>query len=127
MDFTPEQKRTARQSTRPGIGPVAVSVIRLIHNGHNSGRKLVRRLMGSTAADQVQQIIDGMVADGYLHRRASFYFLTEKSRQFAPGANAAPVTTPYRAPVAPPRRPGSDHSHIPSMAGGHEFQHGHPI
>lgn len=28
---------------------------------------------------------------------------------------------PYVRPPAPPRRPGSDHSHIPSMAGGQKI------
>ena len=61
--------------------------------------------------------VAALVDEGLIALKWSRWRLTSAGRAALPSISALPPMQPY-VPPAVVRRPGSDHSHIPSLAGG---------
>ena len=103
---------------KPGVGPIHARIIRLIRDGNRHPKQIAARLSDYAGQQNLKQVLGGLVARGYIAKgRGHVYTLTDKALEFLPKAQMHPwQLTTYKPPVAPPRRPGSDHSYIPSVA-----------
>jgi len=65
--------------------------------------------------------VEALAAEGLIALKWSRWRLTRRGREAMPTISSLPPMVPY-VPPAVVRRPGSDHSHIPSLAGGQLIQ-----
>ncbi len=75
------------------------------------------RCMSRHATTVIAQTVETLVAEGLVALKWNRYRLTRAGRLAIPSMSALPPMQPYVPPMVV-RRPGSDHSHIPSLAGG---------
>lgn len=110
-------------SSRFGLGPLHVCVLVSISHGVHDVPTLKRRANFKVAGEPFDQMIEALILRGFVHRgRGALLYLTERGRSELPQVASVDMGV-YRPAPAPPRRPGSDHSHIPSVAGGRRYDY----
>jgi len=111
---------------RPGIGHFHLRIIRLIADGARHPTQIASRLHDFSGSENLRNVLRGLVVRGYLvQARGGVVSLTNKALEVLP--TSVPQrwqTSNYVAMQAAPRRPGSDHSHLPSLAGGRKIYRG---
>jgi hypothetical protein len=113
-------------SRKHGVGPLQFAILRAIRAGWHDSASIRKHLSAKTAVDNLADTLMGMVQRGLIFQgRGRMYYL--ESRGWAhlpkPGAELIERTGHYVVPPRPPRRPGSDHSHIPSIAAGKRMEY----
>ena len=103
---------------RPGLGPIHMRIIRLVADGVRHPKQISKSLTEFGGEGNLLLILGGLIKRGYLNQhRGHVYSLTNKAYDVLPRPEPAWwATTNYVPPKAPPRRPGSDHSYLPSVA-----------
>jgi len=92
------------------------AILRTLHVDPCGSSALHRRL-GRHAPRIIDATVAALTADGLVALKWSRWRLTSAGRAALPSLSALPPMQPYVPPMVV-RRPGSDHSHIPSLAGG---------
>lgn len=107
-------------SRKAGVGPLQFAILRAISCGWHDIASIRKHCGQKTAGENFNDVIVGMTQRGLINPgRGRMFFLTNEAYKHLPRADALIVATRHYTPaVAPPRRPGSDHSHIPSIAAG---------
>lgn len=102
-----------------GVGPIQFAIIRAIADGAHSYATIRKQVAGKTSIG-FSDVILGLQRRGLLHQgRGRTFYLTKEAYAHLPRPDLLIISTGhYKPPVAPPRRPGSDHTHIPSVAAG---------
>ena len=100
--------------TVPRLGS---QLLRLLSEAPRPTDKLCVAISGA-ARPHVARAIERMADEGLIALKWGRWQLTRAGRRAVPAPELQVAVRPYVPPVAPPRRPGSDHSHIPSLAGG---------
>lgn len=105
---------------RAGIGHVQYLILVAISQGVRDPRGIRARIATNAGGAGVEHSLEALARRGYIRRaRGGGYYLESKAHEHLPDPSALIAATGhYVRPAAPPRRPGSDHSHIPSLAGG---------
>jgi hypothetical protein len=75
------------------------------------------RCMSAHATSVIARTVETLSDEGLVALKWGRFRLTRTGRLAIPSMSALPPMVPYRSPAVV-RRPGSDHSHIPSLAGG---------
>ena len=75
------------------------------------------RCMSAHATSVIARTVEQLADEGLVALKWGRYRLTSAGRAALPSISSLPPMQPY-VPPAVVRRPGSDHSHIPSLAGG---------
>lgn len=101
---------------KPSVGPLHYRVLRLISQGTRHTKSIHAALAGEGNA---RDILAGLAARGYVVQgRGGVFCLTDKGIGTLPRREPARwETSQYVAQTRAPRRPGSDHAHLPSLAG----------
>jgi hypothetical protein len=104
---------------RPGIGAMHMRILHLISQGYRHPKAIAPRLTDYAGKKNVHTILRGLASRDYVREgRGGIFTLTSKASWLLPKAPlAAWQTTNYVPPARPPRRSGSDHSYLPSLAG----------
>lgn len=92
------------------------SILRTLHV-EPAGPSALHRRLGRHAPRIIDATVAALAAEGLVALKWSRYRLTSAGRAALPSISSLPPMQPYRAPTVV-RRPGSDHSAIPSLAGG---------
>lgn len=92
------------------------SILRTLHV-EPAGASALHRRLGRHAPRIIDATVAALVDEGLVALKWSRWRLTSAGRAALPGMSALPPMRPYVPPMVV-RRPGSDHSHIPSLAGG---------
>lgn len=79
------------------------------------------RCMSAHATSVIAHTVEVLIDEGLVALKWNRYRLTRAGRLAIPSMSALPPMQPYRPPAVV-RRPGSDHSAIPSLAGGRLIQ-----
>jgi len=105
---------------RAGIGHVQYLILVAISQGIRDPKGIRARIADNAGDAGVEASLQVLQQRGYVRRaRGGGYYLEAKAHEHLPDPSALIAATGhYVRPLAPPRRPGSDHSHIPSVAGG---------
>lgn len=110
---------TTHDAYRFGLGPMHISVLTAISVGVHDIPSMMRHCNHKVAGQAFHAMIESMIRRGLIHRgRGGMLYLTERGRNELPVAPVANMGV-YVPAAAPPRRPGSNHAHIPSRAGPH--------
>lgn len=105
-----------------GIGVAQHLVLVAISRGQHHGSELRHLLSQHMRGKAWLAMMTALANRDYVVRsRGDRYFLTNKGRAELPREQAPFERGVYVAPKTPPRRPGSDHSHLPSVAAGFSF------
>lgn len=92
------------------------AILRTLHVAPAGASALHRRL-GRHAPRIIDATVAALAAEGLIALKWGRYRLTSAGRAALPSISSLPPMQPYVPPMVV-RRPGSDHSHIPSLAGG---------
>ncbi len=105
---------------RAGIGHVQYLILVAISQGTRDPRGIRARITENAGDAGVEASLQVLQQRGYVRRaRGGGYYLEAKAHEHLPDPSALIAATGhYVRPTAPPRRPGSDHGHLPSVAGG---------
>ena len=96
--------------------PLRSAILRTLHTDPCSSSILHRRISRHAPA-MIDATVADLIAEGLVTLKWSRYQLTRAGRDALPSLSTLPPMQPYVPPMVV-RRPGSDHSHIPSLAGG---------
>lgn len=99
------------------LPPLASQILRLLSETPRTTDRLFE-LMPGTARSYITRAVDRLRADKLIALKWGKWHVSKAGRRVVPAPPPAPVMRPYVPPPAPPRRPGSDHSRLPSLAGG---------
>lgn len=99
------------------LPPIASQILRLLSESPRGTDRLFE-LMPGLARSRITQMLNRLRADGLVAPKKGKWHVSKAGRRAAPSAPPPMPWSPYVPPVRPPRRPGSDHSHLPSVAGG---------
>lgn len=114
---------TGHDAYRFGLGPMHVSVLIAISVGVHDINSMKRHCSHKVAGPAFMEMVEGLIRRGYIHRgRGLLLYLTAKGRSELPAAPIADMGV-YKPPAHPPRREGSDHTHIPSRVGPHRYEY----
>lgn len=114
---------TTHDAYRFGLGPMHISVLTAISVGVHDIPSMMRHCNHKVAGPAFHAMIESMIRRGLIHRgRGALLCLTAKGRSELPAAPIAHMGV-YVPAVAPPRRPGSDHSHIASRVGPNLYEY----
>lgn len=96
--------------------PLRGTVLRALQVAPRNSAELARALAQHSPRN-IGFAVEALAAEGLIALKWSRWRLTRRGREALPGISSLPPMQPYRSPAVV-RRPGSDHSHIPSLAGG---------
>lgn len=92
------------------------AILRTLHV-EPAGSSALHRRLGRHAPRIIDATVAALVAEGLVALKWGRYRLTSAGRAALPSISSLPPMWPYVPPMVV-RRPGSDHSAIPSLAGG---------
>ena len=96
-----------------------LALLRLLADGEYHSHNQVRKVLGQhMGAIQQQQMLAVLLRENIIAQRANGYAITIAGMRLVPSKQFLPPMTPYRAPPTPPRRPGSEWAHLPSIHAG---------
>lgn len=104
-----------------GAGYLQAIVLAAVREGMNTKRAVTRRMKPFISGIALDGMLARLVADGYLIAWRNRYELTDRGHGEVPLGMQS--LKPYTPPKPPPRRPGSDWSHLPSLMGGERVAH----
>ena len=110
-----------------GLSPLYVVVIRALESGAWRHAQLARVMSPHLGGDAFSAFIRRMESDGWITARKGGWLASPKGLGLLPSRQHLPPMKPLQHQVVPPRRPGSNHDHIPSIAAGRERTYRHPI
>lgn len=96
--------------------PLRHTILRALQVAPRNSAELAR-CMSAHPTSLIVRTTELLIAEGLVALKWNRYRLTRAGRLAIPSLSALPPMEPYRSPPVV-RRPGSDHSHIPSLAGG---------
>lgn len=99
------------------LPPLASQILRLLAETPRTTERLFE-LLPSNARSHITRAIERLRADGLVALKRGKWQISKAGWRAVPQAPPPVPMAPYVPPVRPPRRPGSDHSHLPSLAGG---------
>lgn len=108
-----------------GSGYVHQLIVSAILGGAKSTDQIGLQLKSHIAGVGLIRVLKRMESKCWLGRNARGWFVLDAGRRCLPHVPSAPLPwqmTVYRPPVAPPRRPGSDWSWIPSVVSENTLQ-----
>jgi hypothetical protein len=94
-----------------------MQILRLLADTPRTTERL-REIMPGTAKAHVNRCVERLRMDGLIALKWGKWHLSKAGRRGIPAPAPVVQMRPYQPPVRPPRRAGSDHSHLPSVAGG---------
>lgn len=120
-------KKNGRQSLSDAPSPFTSVVIRNINQGAWTHAKLANAMKAHMSGDRLKAFLNRLRDLGLIQNRRGGWVVLAKGMDYLPKVGGLPPMAPYTPPPAPPRRPGSSHAHIPSVAAGREYTYRHPI
>ncbi|GIK83054.1 MAG: hypothetical protein BroJett024_41590 [Alphaproteobacteria bacterium] len=96
--------------------PLRGTVLRALQVAPRNSAELARAIAQHSPRN-IGFAVEALAAEGLIALKWSRWRLTRRGREALPSLSALPPMQPYVPPMVV-RRPGSDHSHIPSLAGG---------
>jgi hypothetical protein len=99
-----------------GAHPLRGTVLRALQVAPRNSAELARAIAQHSPRN-IAFAVEALAAEGLIALKWSRWRLTRRGREALPSISSLPPMRPYVPPMVV-RRPGSDHSHIPSLAGG---------
>ena len=107
-----------------GVGLIKQLILRSVASGHRTDHELKRICKQHISGDNLNNVLRSMTRDRLLMRSRGNYYIGSAGRaQTQKLVVGAPAMKPYIPPKTPPRRAGSDASHIPSRFGDERVPH----